>query len=343
MSDQKKYKWKSPSNIALIKYWGKKGLQLPANASISFTLDTCHTVTELTVIPNASKPGVEVFVDGTAKESFVPKIRQFIDRASQRYPVLNELNLSIDTSNTFPHSSGIASSASGMSALALGLCRFLEDNGQLRGDFIQEASILARLGSGSACRSIYGGLVVWGEHNEIEDSNDEYAIPYSDVHPDFLDYRDTILLIHEGSKSVSSTQGHGLLDGHPFAQTRYEMANKNMSGLLKVLRSGDLDRFVEIVEDEALMLHALMMTSRPSIVLMEPGTVAVIKKIRKFRKQNGVPVAFTLDAGANVHILYPSKFEQRVLNLVDKELVSYCEGGAYLCDSVGKGPKELPC
>jgi len=343
MSEGHTYRWQSPSNIALVKYWGKRGIQLPANASISFTLDACHTDTKLTVRHPEGPTQINVCVDGETNDSFKPKIEQFIERASVRYPMLSELDLDIETSNTFPHSSGIASSASGMSALALCLCSYLKDSNLLKGEFMQEASILARLGSGSACRSVYGDLVVWGEHNEIASSSDEYAVPFTDFHDVFTDYRDTILLVHKGTKSVSSTVGHGLLNGHPFAEKRFQLAEENLSSLLTALKIGDLDRFIQIVEDEALMLHALMMTSSPSFILMEPGTVAIIKKIREFREQNSVPVAFTLDAGANVHVLYPGKFEEQVLNFVDKELVSYCEGGSYLCDTVGKGPKELTC
>lgn len=343
MSDERTYRWQSPSNIALVKYWGKKGLQLPANSSISFTLDACHTDTKLSVKPSQSAPQLSVFVEGKLNDAFKPKIEQFIQRASSRYSILSALDLAIETSNTFPHSSGIASSASGISALALCLCSYLQDMNQLKGEFMQEASILARLGSGSACRSVYGDLAVWGEHNDVSESNDEYAVGFDKAHSVFSDYRDTILLVHKGTKSVSSTVGHGLLDGHPFAEQRYSLAQRNLSLLLKALENGDLDQFIEIVEDEALMLHALMMTSSPSFILMEPGTLAIIKKIRDFREQNSVPVAFTLDAGANVHVLYPAKFEEQVLNFVDKELVSYCEGGSYLCDTVGKGPRELTC
>ena len=343
MSDKRTYRWQSPSNIALVKYWGKKGVQLPANASISFTLDACHTDTKLTVKPSEGSPQLAVLVGGKVNDAFKPKIQQFIERASSRYPVLSALDLTIETSNTFPHSSGIASSASGMSALALCLCSYLRDMEQLQGDFMQEASILARLGSGSACRSVFGDLAIWGEHEDVQWSSDEYAVPFSEADGVFDDYRDTILLVHKGAKSVSSTVGHGLLDGHPFAEKRYSLAKTNLSALLGALERGDLAQFIEIVEDEALMLHALMMTSSPSFILMEPGTLAIIKKIRQFREQNSVPVAFTLDAGANVHVLYPGKYEEQVLNFVDKELVSYCEGGSYLCDTVGKGPKELTC
>jgi diphosphomevalonate decarboxylase len=108
--------WQSPSNIALVKYWGKRDPQLPSNPSISFTLDTCHTQTRATF---ETGHGVQVLLNGVDTPSFVPKIEQFIGRIQHRHPWLADYRVTVDTFNSFPHSSGIASSASGLSALAL--------------------------------------------------------------------------------------------------------------------------------------------------------------------------------------------------------------------------------
>jgi len=116
-----KVSWESPSNIALVKYWGKKSEQLPANPSISFTLNNCKTSTTLTY-STAEKLSFEVYVDGKREESFEPKIKTFFDRISEFSSFINKYQFRIDTSNSFPHSSGIASSASGLSALALCIC-----------------------------------------------------------------------------------------------------------------------------------------------------------------------------------------------------------------------------
>lgn len=335
-------KWQSPSNIALVKYWGKKGFQIPSNASISFTLDACHTQTQLEWSTTGQRE-IRVFVDGVENEPFKPKIEAFFNHISQRYPILDELAFTIHTHNTFPHSSGIASSASGMSALALCVCTMLQEMGELNAPFLQEASVLARIGSGSASRSVYGGLAEWGIHTDFPDSSDQYAVPFTDAHEVFHTYQDTILLVHEGQKSVSSTVGHSLLDNHIFGKIRFEAANNNLSEMKKVLMSGDLDTFIKIVEDEALMLHALMMTSSPSFILMQPDTLAIIQKVRAFRKQNNVSVAFTLDAGANVHLLYPKAESDRVLTFIKSDLVGHCANGKYICDSVGHGPTQLEC
>ncbi|MBO6516310.1 MAG: diphosphomevalonate decarboxylase [Bacteroidia bacterium] len=335
-------KWKSPSNIALVKYWGKKGFQIPSNASLSFTLSNCHTITELEW-EASTELSVEVFFEGRKNEAFAPKVLSFFEHVSNEHPVLKNYRYKLHTENTFPHSSGIASSASGMSALALCVCSMLVELGGTIPDFFQEASHLARIGSGSASRSVYGGLVEWGIHDDYDGSSDHYAVPYKKAHNVFNNFQDTILIVHEGQKSVSSSIGHGLLNDHPLAERRFDIAQQNMEKLKEILDSGDLDKFVELVEFEALMLHSLMMTSSPSYILMEPNTLAIIQKIRDFRKQNGTHITFTLDAGANVHLLYPEKDIDMAKQLLDNELVGHCVNGKYICDNVGNGPTQLEC
>lgn len=334
--------WQSPSNIALVKYWGKKeGVQIPANASISFTLSNCHTKTRLSF--DEGQPfSVEVLLEGESAPSFVPKIETFIERIEEHVPFIRNGKIKVETSNSFPHSSGIASSASGMSALALCICDIAVQRGELEQDeFWSTASYFARLGSGSAARSVYGPLASWGEHPDFTDSSDLLATEFNDVHKVFTDYCDTILLVHKGSKSVSSTVGHGLIDDHPFAEARFAKAQENMTAMKAVLQSGDLDQFIEIVESEALMLHALMMSSRPYFLLMKPNTLAIIEEIWKKRAESGVKWCFTLDAGANVHFLYPKADEHLAIDFVDKVLSAYCQEGAYICDQIGFGPVDL--
>jgi diphosphomevalonate decarboxylase len=335
--------WESPSNIALIKYWGKKssGVQLPSNASISFTLKNCVSRTSLKYSEQETLE-IEVFLDGDKTDSFVPKIQQFLDRISKEFPFLKTGKYKIQTTNSFPHSSGIASSASGLSALALCICDIAIEKGKLKANnLFTKASELARLGSGSASRSIYGPMAVWGSHNNFEGSSDELAVAYSDIHPVFNDFCDTILLVHRGQKTVSSSVGHNLIKGHPFAEARFAQANENMSAMQEVLKSGDLLKFIEIVESEALTLHSLMMSSKPYFVLMKPNTLSIIEKIWDKRQRDGVNWCFTLDAGANVHFLFPKTDEAKALEFVDNELKQFCENGAYICDQVGKGPVKI--
>jgi diphosphomevalonate decarboxylase len=341
-----KVTWSSPSNIALVKYWGKEGNQIPKNPSVSFTLENCKTITTLSFTRKESKEdfSFDVFFEGKKNEAFKPKINTFFNRVLEYVPFLKDYHFKIETSNTFPHSSGIASSASGMSALAMCLMS-VENllNPELSNAYlIQKGSFLARLGSGSACRSIEGDVVVWGKHDLIDGSSDLFGIKYPhEVHANFKNYQDTILLVDKGEKQVSSTVGHDLMHGHAYADLRFKQAHDNMSKLIDVFKSGDINTFIEIVESEALSLHAMMMTSIPYFILMKPNTLEIINKIWKFRETTDLSICFTLDAGANVHVLYHEKNSDKILEFIKNELVAYCQNGHYICDKIGLGAKQL--
>lgn len=345
--DKGTFTWESPSNIALIKYWGKKDNQIPANPSISFTLDVCKTTTTVSFNRKEKKDNefsFDLLFDGLPKKEFKPKIITFFKRIEAYLPYLKDYHFTVETSNSFPHSSGIASSASGMSALALCLMSIEKEmNLDLSREFFnKKASFLSRLGSGSACRSIEGNLVVWGQHDEIENSSNLFGIKYPfDVHENFKNYQDTILLVDKGKKQVSSTVGHDLMHSHPFSEKRFLQANTNMSKMIEVLKSGDLDAFIQVMESEALTLHAMMMTSLPYFILMKPNTLEIINKIWQFRNQTGLHVGFTLDAGANVHVLYPESETDKIYEFIKNELVVFCENDQYICDNVGNGARRL--
>lgn len=343
-----KVTWQSPSNIALVKYWGKKENQIPANPSISFTLNNCRTITSLEFAPkkDSEKSGdfFEFYFEGGKKDDFKPKIYTFFKGIKEYCPYLKEYKLIINSENTFPHSSGIASSASGMSALALCIMSIEKQLFPSISEdyFYKKASFLARLGSGSACRSVQGKLVVWGEHSEIDGSSNLYGVNYpNEVHEVFENYQDTILLVDKGEKKVSSSVGHNLMHDHPFAEDRFKQAHKNLGKLKEIFASGDLNDFIEIVESEALTLHSMMMSSNPYFILMKPNTLEIINKIWAFRETTGLPVCFTLDAGANVHVLYPEKNKTEIMDFIKNELIKYCEKGQFICDSVGIGSKKL--
>lgn len=343
--DSGKVKWSSPSNIALVKYWGKREHQIPENPSISFTLSHCKTITQVTYTKkDTSDVSFDVFFEGQKNAAFKPKIQTFFKRIEAYVPFLKDYHFKIETSNTFPHSSGIASSASGMSALALCLMSIEEELTNTKHAshyFNAKASFLARLGSGSACRSIEGELVVWGQNKSTE-SSDLYGIKFNgEVHPNFKNYQDTILLVDKGEKQVSSTVGHQLMFGHPFAHQRFEQAHENLAKLKAILASGDQKAFINIIESEALTLHAMMMTSMPYFILMKPNTLQIINKIWNYRNENDSNVCFTLDAGANVHLLYPEIEKESVLEFIKNELVVYCQNGHFITDHVGNGAELI--
>lgn len=340
------FSYSAPSNIALVKYWGKKEHQIPANPSISFTLNTCKTITELSFSKkeDTSTFSFDLLFEGQPKENFKPKIQKFFERIEIYCPFLKQYHLKIDTRNTFPHSSGIASSASGMAALAMNIMSLEKAlHPEMTDDyFFQKASFLARLGSGSACRSIKGEVVVWGNHAAIDRSSDLFGVEFpATIHANFKNYQDTILLVDKGEKQVSSTVGHDLMHHHPYAERRFQQAHDNLSQLKTVLETGDLDTFVQIVESEALTLHAMMMTSMPYFILMKPNTLEIINRIWDFRRSSNISVCFTLDAGANVHVLYPENDSVEVLQFIKNELVGYCQNGQYICDELGKGSQMI--
>lgn len=342
-----KVTWRSPSNIALVKYWGKRDQQIPANPSVSFTLDACSTTTTLSFRKKLKVSGdmeFELFFEQEKKDDFKPKVRQFFERVREYLPFLTDMTFRIDTSNTFPHSSGIASSASGMSALALCLMSIEKELDPEMNErfFMRKASFLARLGSGSAGRSIEGPVVAWGNHSETTGSSDLFAIRYPyRVHNVFRNYQDTILLVDQGEKQVSSSLGHDLMKNHPFARQRFAQAGENMSKFRDIFESGDLMEFVKLVESEALTLHAMMMTGDPYFLLMKPNTLAIINEIFRFREKTSLHLCFTLDAGANVHLLYPETEKEAIMDFIKSSLTTYCDNGHYICDQVGSGAEQV--
>lgn len=344
--------WACPSNIALIKYWGKYPGQIPANPSLSFTLSSCVTQTRI-AYQESDQGGMEFLFEGAPKPEFASKIQRYLDTLLTEFPWLNRIHLHIESHNTFPHSSGIASSASAMGALALCLVSIdrafrshTQGNDRFDAAFWAQASDLARRGSGSACRSVYGGYTVWGAHPDIPGSDDRRAIPL-DIHTvdaAFRDIQDTILLVDRGVKSVSSTVGHGLMDHHPYAGARFGQGAARVAQLWNILQKGGENAWHalgEMVESEALTLHAMMLASTPSFLLMKPATVAIINEIRQYRNQSGAPLFFTLDAGANVHLLYPEAARTNAMELIEHQVSPYISEGSYLCDRLGTGPVQL--
>lgn len=339
--------WQSPSNIALVKYWGKYGNQLPQNPSISFTLSQAFTETIIRYESGLEEfdiPQIDFSFEGEPNESFKQRIEGFLTKNINEFSFLKNLKLSIESKNSFPHSSGIASSASSMSALALCLCTIedqLSNNSMKEDAFLKRASQLSRLASGSACRSVYPQVAAWGESVAIPGSDNLFAISLQNIHPVFSTFHDDILIVSKEEKSVSSSAGHSLMDGNVYSKARYNQANNHIELIYNTLQTGSVHELGKIVEDEALTLHALMMCSHPSYILMKPNTLEMISRIRNFRKSSGLPVYFTLDAGPNIHLLYPDSCKAEVEQFEDTELIPLCEDGKVIKDQVGGGPVEI--
>lgn len=337
--------WQSPANIALVKYWGKHPVQLPMNPSVSFVLK--ESVVRIRMgysIDPADQFNLNAFtLNGNENPAFADRIADYLRSLAGFFPFLAHARLNITSESTFPHSAGIASSAAAFSALALCICQIdaiIREEPVDDETFFRKASEMARLGSGSACRSVYDGFTLWGETTEVHGSSDEYAIRLDDqfIHKAFSSIRDSVLIVDNSTKKVSSSAGHTLMDQHPYRPARIKQAEMNLIKLLTTLRNGDIQTFGEIIENEALSLHGLMLSSNPGYILMHPHTINILNKIREFRQANQSQVYFTLDAGPNVHLIYPEKETKAVTSLIQNELAGYCQNRQWIDDALGNGP-----
>lgn len=308
------------------------------------TLSRSVTEMEVRYEVKAKQEGISLdfYFEGVKNQSFEEKISAFLHRISEEHTFLQQLHLTVRSRNTFPHSAGIASSASSMAALAIclmGIRNRLTGASPSPGELLSEASGLARQASGSACRSVYPGYAIWGKHPDLPGTADDHAVPFPGrVHPVFGDMRDAILLVSSGKKSVSSRAGHGLMENHPFAKARYELGFRNASAMVSAIKSGDMDLFIRITEQEALTLHGLMMSSPQPFLLLHPDSLNIIHNILKFRDETKIPVCFTIDAGPNIHLLYPGDYELKVKDWIENTLSGYLENRQWIDDKMGNGP-----
>jgi diphosphomevalonate decarboxylase len=194
--------------------------------------------------------------------------------------------------------------------------------------FLDKASHYARLASGSACRSVFPTLCLW-EKEAIA------AKVFIDVHPDFTTLLDSILIVDESEKKVSSTSGHSLMEAHPFREARFKQAESNLENLILSMKKNDFKSFSEIVENEALTLHALMMSSTPPALLLKPESLEIIAKINEYREKTKTPITFTIDAGPNIHVIYPLRVKDEVRKFLENSLWPLKK---IIHDEVGLGP-----
>jgi diphosphomevalonate decarboxylase len=324
-------KVQSPSNIAFVKYWGKLNGQIPKNPSLSMTLSECRSETSIHFQKSGTFSILSFSFDKELNEQFRKKTEAKILSIIEHIPWLSSYSLKIESINTFPHSAGIASSASGFSAIIFALLKF--ESQLLKCDIdYKRASDLSRLCSGSASRSLFSGFAHWGESHFPECSN-LHATPISYD----LEFENTIAVVSTKVKDVSSTAGHSLMNSHPFADARYEMANLNLKKIDLALQKKDLAAFGEILENEALTLHSLMMSSMPSFILLEDKSLAIIKKVRIFREQTGEHLYFTIDAGPNIHLIYQKS--DTIIKFINDDIKPLCD--QLIFDRKGDGPKVL--
>lgn len=300
------------ANLAFVKYWGKQDstLNIPLNNSISMNLSAARTTT--TVIFDETLAADRVLLEGQeAGEKFTARVSRHLDRVRQL--ANTDLCALVKTRNTFPASTGFASSASGLAALSLAASAALNLELSER-----ELSILARRGSGSACRSIPAGFVEWLAGT---DSDDSYAVELAPA--DHWDIVDVAVLVTSEEKSVSSTEGHDLALHSPFWQARTELLPQRLDTVRRAILERDFATFGREIEAEALSMHAIMLTSahegqrawHPGIFYWTPDTLRLLLAVQQWR-EDGLEVYFTLDAGPTVHLMCPAELETAVIDAV---------------------------
>ena len=281
----------APSNIAFIKYWGKKNerLRIPLNGSISMNLSNLTTKTQVEFVSGLTND--QIIIDGTSSNDVSAKrIIDHLDRIRKMAGVRRRAK--VISKNNFPASTGLSSSASGFAALTLAGSKAA---GLQLSE--KELSILARKGSGSACRSIPDGFVEW-----IAGDSDGSSYATSIFPVDWWDIVDIVCILSDKKKEIPTSTGQRFVNSSPFLSTRLKKINNKIKLLKKYIEDRDFTRFGEIVEQEALELHAMMMTSSPSLLYLYPETIELINIIRQIRKE-GLECYFTLNTGHNIHIL----------------------------------------
>ena len=316
-----KGKARAYTNIALIKYWGKKNeaLILPMNNSLSLTLDAFYTETE--VIFSDSYIADEFYLDDTLQdEKATKKVSQFLDLFRKEAGI--SLKASVISQNFVPTAAGLASSASGLAALAgasnTALKLGLDD---------LSLSRFARRGSGSACRSIFGGFVEWEKgHDDLS----SYAKPVpSDSFED--DLAMVFILINDQKKEVSSRNGmRRTVETSSFYQGWLDSVEGDLYQLKQAIKTKDFQLLGETMERNGLKMHGTTLAAQPPFTYWSPDSLKAMDAVRQLRKQ-GIPCYFTMDAGPNVKVLvensHLSEVQETFTKLFSKEQVITAHAG----------------
>ncbi len=282
------------SNIAFIKYWGVADpeINLPLNSSISMTLADAHTTTTVEWDETATLHEDMITLDQRPVTGpAAARIVRHLDRIRALAGI--DARARVVSENNFPTAAGIASSASGFAALTVAGC-------MAAGVMLEPAALsaLARLGSGSACRSVFGGFVLWDRGDDAITSIARQLFP-----SDHWDLYDVVAVVSRASKAVSSAGGHLLAQSSALNTCRVAQAEQALPAVRQAILDRDLAALGPILEQDALAMHAVMMTSTPALFYWQPGTLEVIHAVRTWRDQEGLQAYFTIDAGPNVHVL----------------------------------------
>ncbi|MFN8531350.1 MAG: diphosphomevalonate decarboxylase [Anaerolineae bacterium] len=316
--------YQSSTDVALVKYWGKKdeALRLPENGSLSMVLDGLNTTTTVEFRDDLKADQVVIQMQSDPKEA--ARVSEHLDRIRQLAGVTTFAR--VESINRFPKGTGLSSSGSGFAALTCAAARALDLKLGPR-----ELSILARFASGTACRCICGGFVEWHDGDTSETSYSETVFPAS-----HWDLRDVIAVVGEGMKRVSSTQGHKLAQSSAFFAVRKQKIRETLREVKACINERDFTRLGETVEAEALEFHSILLTSRPAVIAWQPGTLQVMLEVQAMRR-DGIPAYFTINTGFNVHILTLPAYVELVMDRIQR--LSMVQ--KILTARVGDAPHEL--
>ncbi len=279
------------ANIALIKYWGNcnHDLRIPVNGSFSMNLEGLSAKTQVLFSETLEEDQL-VLNEAEIMGAGLARVRQILDEVRQRADI--NLYAKVVSENNFPAGAGIASSAAAFAALALSASTAVGL------DLDEKAlSILARHGSGSACRSIPSGFVEW-----TDGVTDESSYSFSIAPPEHWDLADCVAIISGEHKKIGSTQGHRLAETSPLQKARVADAPRRIEICREAILTRDFEKFASIVEKDSDIMHAVMMTSNPALFYWHPSTLHVMQSVRNWRAE-GIPVFYTIDAGPNVHVI----------------------------------------
>ncbi len=322
------------SNIALIKYWGKRNEQLilPTNSSISLTLDE-----------NLSSRTSVIFSERLDRDSFYlnGKVQDINDgELKEKFQIINRLrtmagvrdNILVVSENNFPTAAGLASSAAGMSTLVFAASNALGLNLTQR-----DLSIVVRMGSGSACRSIAGGFVRWNR-GELDDGSDSYAEQiFNESH--WPEVTDVIAVVSEGKKRVSSRSGmRQTMQTSALYQSRPQFAERMARELAEAIGRRDFNALAEIAIRDSNNMHATMLDTYPPISYLNDTSREIMNAIHEINESAGEALAaYTFDAGPNAHVITTDRHIASV-----RERLSEIDGVSRLIESkAGRGPRIL--
>lgn len=315
----------APSNIAFTKYWGRKDekLRLPMTGSISMSLSNLLTTT--TVEFDKKLAADQVTINGEKKEKEALKVSKHLDRIRKLAGI--SIFAKVVSENSFPIGTGLSSSASGFAALTVAGAKAIGlDLSE------KELSILARQGSGSACRSIPGGIVEWLDGDTSEGS---YAKTIFDK--DFWHIADIVAVVSTGRKEVLTSDAHEEANTSSFMKVRVEGMKAKNKLLKELIKKKDFQKFGELIESEALELHAIYITQKPALIYLMPNSLLIIKLCKKWREE-GLPVYFTVNTGQDVHLIVEKKnikkLEEKLKLIpeVKEVIVNYPGDGTKLSD-----------